>query len=258
MIPNQAQKPKAVTGTDADLRTLTKETIHEMLRKSTKMDEEIIKQTSRWEGVNILKQKFNQAAESGVSGEFSKFSRGNRITSKMQRENYQKKVNSIFKTQIKALSSANPPIDSDSEDENHQLKSKDLKNVALGDLQQTIDRMDEYSRVMSKEHVETDIDAEGSLSMEVPKDIMAADFTSVPNYQKLIVRPKKKRDEYEDEKPYEVQVLKKVIKLRDEDGNERHKVILTSDPRVVKSFLKRMKKYKQKFKDGQRRPPHEE
>ena len=99
---------------------------------------------------------------------------------------------------------------------------------------------------------------ENDAAQKPPADIMAADFTSVPNYQKLIVRPKKKRDEYEDEKPYEVQVLKKVIKLRDEDGNERHKVILTSDPRVVKSFLKRMKKYKQKFKDGQRRPPHEE
>lgn len=63
-----------------------------------------ITQLSRWQGVKILREHSSKAASLGVAGNYKKFARGARMTSKMQRENYQKQINDIFDTQVSPCS----------------------------------------------------------------------------------------------------------------------------------------------------------
>lgn len=91
---------KSVTGTEADLRKLSKEQIHEMLR-SFGYDKQIeVEKLSRWDGVKILRDRSSKAASLGVAGNFKKFARGARMTSKMQRENYQVLIDELFDKQV--------------------------------------------------------------------------------------------------------------------------------------------------------------
>lgn len=92
---------KSVTGTEADLRKLSKEEIHDMLKKLGYDKTMDVDKLQRWEGVKILRDKSSKAAALGVAGQFKKFARGNRQTSKMQKENYQKDVNDIFCKQVR-------------------------------------------------------------------------------------------------------------------------------------------------------------
>lgn len=135
---------KSVTGTDSDLRKLSKEQIHDMLRNLgfgsaigndipymdprmivnlgsmtegvtsaesqaaannasglSAQDRNIdVSKLSRWQGVKILRDLSSRASTLGVAGNFKKFARGSRMTSKMQRENYQKQINDIFDKQV--------------------------------------------------------------------------------------------------------------------------------------------------------------
>lgn len=97
------QNPKAVTGTDADLRKLSKKEIKNKLI-DLGFKEESIAAFTRWEMVALLRDKSSQAVSQGMEGEMKKFARGVRFTSKKQREMYQKQVNDIFKKQMSYLS----------------------------------------------------------------------------------------------------------------------------------------------------------
>lgn len=91
---------KSVTGTEADLRKLSKQDIHGIL-KSLGYDKSIdVEKLQRWEGVKILRDGSSKAASLGVAGKFIKYARGNRQTSKMQRDNYQKDINDSFARQV--------------------------------------------------------------------------------------------------------------------------------------------------------------
>lgn len=100
------QNPKAVTGTDADLRKLSKQDIHQKL-VNLGYKKETIEQYSRWEMVALLRDRSSLAVTQGAEGEMKKFARGVRFTSKKQREMYQKQVNEIFKKQINYLQMEN-------------------------------------------------------------------------------------------------------------------------------------------------------
>lgn len=76
---------KSVTGTEADLRKLSKENIHEMLLKlglGLKID---IEKLHRWEGVKILRDNSSKAAVLGCAGNYKKFARGFKQTGKQKR-----------------------------------------------------------------------------------------------------------------------------------------------------------------------------
>ena len=91
---------KSVTGTAADLRTLSKEQIHEYLIGFGYSKQFDISKIGRWDGVKILRDHSSKAASFGVAGTFKKFARGSRMTSKMQRGSYQTQIDEIFDTQV--------------------------------------------------------------------------------------------------------------------------------------------------------------
>ncbi len=75
------QNPKAVTGTDADLRKLSKSNIYDKLVDlGFKRDQ--IATFTRWEMVALLRDRSSQAVTQGAEGEMKKFARGVRFTSK--------------------------------------------------------------------------------------------------------------------------------------------------------------------------------
>jgi hypothetical protein len=55
---------------------------------------------TRWEGVRMLRDLSSRASTIGVAGDYKKFARGSRMTSKMQRESYQSQINEIFSKQV--------------------------------------------------------------------------------------------------------------------------------------------------------------
>lgn len=75
------QNPKAVTGTDADLRKLSKKEIKNKLI-NLGFKEEQIQAFTRWEMVALLRDKSSQAVSLGMEGDMKKFARGVRFTSK--------------------------------------------------------------------------------------------------------------------------------------------------------------------------------
>jgi len=96
---NSNNKIKTVTGTDADLRKLSKEDI-KMKLIQLGVEPDYIKKLSRWERVSVLRFKSNQAAQLGYEGDITKYARGMRMNSKHQMEEYQKQINEVFKKQI--------------------------------------------------------------------------------------------------------------------------------------------------------------
>lgn len=81
------QNPKAVTGTDADLRKLSKKDIqYKLMDLGYKKDQ--IEKFTRWEMVALLRDKSSQAVTQGIEGDMKKFARGVRFTSRKQKEMY--------------------------------------------------------------------------------------------------------------------------------------------------------------------------
>jgi uncharacterized protein Smg (DUF494 family) len=75
------QNPKAVTGTDADLRKLSKTDIQQkLIDLGFKKDD--LSSLTRWEMVAALREKSSQAVTQGIEGDTKKFARGVRFTSK--------------------------------------------------------------------------------------------------------------------------------------------------------------------------------
>lgn len=97
------QKSGSVTGTEADLRKLSKDKLKKTLLRFGYREEDISKKR-RWECVDILRKISTQAALSGGEGDCQKFARV-RITTEMQKKDYQKTANTIFAKQIEFLSS---------------------------------------------------------------------------------------------------------------------------------------------------------
>lgn len=122
VLKNQNKNIKTVTGTDADLRKLSKEEIKIKLIQLG-VEEESIKNLSRWGRVDLLRNKSSKAVELGYEGEITKYARNQRFNTKTQREEYQRNINEVFKKQINYIIN-NPSLDV-SDDES----SDDDKNI---------------------------------------------------------------------------------------------------------------------------------
>jgi transcription initiation factor TFIID subunit 1 len=92
-----------VTGTDADLRKLSKTEIKQKLL-GLGYRESALENCTRWEMVQYLRDISSQAVQEGDEGDMKKYARGVRFTSKIQKERYQENVNQQFKKQIQMLS----------------------------------------------------------------------------------------------------------------------------------------------------------
>lgn len=107
---------KTVTGTDADLRKLSKEDIKLKLIQLG-YEEEYINKLSRWERVALLRYKSSEASKLGYEGDITKYARGQRMNSKLQRDAYQKNINDVFKKQINYITNEDiANVDSDESD----------------------------------------------------------------------------------------------------------------------------------------------
>jgi hypothetical protein len=133
---------KTVTGTDADLRKLSKDDIKLKLIQLGE-DEEYINRLSRWERVSLLRYKSSKAAELGYEGDITKYARGARMSSKVQRDAYQKNINDVFKKQIQYIKGENIQTisddSSDEENENTKFVSESDKVIKLKETADTFE-----------------------------------------------------------------------------------------------------------------------
>ena len=69
----------------------------------------------------MLRYKSSKAAELGYEGDITKYARGARMSSKVQRDAYQKNINDVFKKQIQYITGEiNQVVSDDSSDEENQ------------------------------------------------------------------------------------------------------------------------------------------
>jgi hypothetical protein len=111
---------KTVTGTDADLRKLSKEDIKLKLIQLG-YEEEYINKLSRWERVSLLRYKSSEASKLGYEGDITKYARGTRMNSKLQRDAYQKNINDVFKKQINYITDSRLQLEESDEDDDDEL-----------------------------------------------------------------------------------------------------------------------------------------
>ena len=109
VLKSQNKNIKTVTGTDADLRKLSKEEIRIKLIQIG-VEETKIRRLTRWARVDLLREKSSKAVELGYEGEITKYARNQRFNTKTQREEYQKNINAVFKKQINYIIN-NPSLD---------------------------------------------------------------------------------------------------------------------------------------------------
>jgi hypothetical protein len=113
---------KTVTGTDADLRKLSKEDIKLKLIQLG-YEEEYINKLSRWERVSLLRYKSSEASKLGYEGDITKYARGTRMNTKLQRDAYQKNINEVFKKQINYITNENIPLEESDLSEEEDIDS---------------------------------------------------------------------------------------------------------------------------------------
>jgi hypothetical protein len=234
---------KSVTGTEADLRKLSKEKIHEMLRNFGYDKQMDITSLSRWDGVKILRDHSSKAASLGVAGNFKKFARGARMTSRMQRENYQTQIDEIFNNQLNYITNEKPDIASDSDIETvSNVEEKDLKDMMKGNNKTGIKERSEPSRSTlfdgdnlndMKTYLETDENKEVQNIQEVPGYNKEFRNNLIEYYDKF------------KEGSHQCVVLKKVIRSIDpESDQEKVRVVYIFDDKHIKNFKKRIEKCK--------------
>ena len=81
--------PRIVTGTDADLRKLSKNDLMEKIM-TFGVRRDRVEKLKRWRRVGMLKTRSCRAAKEGKEGSLTKYGRGTRPTTKMMREESQK------------------------------------------------------------------------------------------------------------------------------------------------------------------------
>ena len=119
----------AVTGTEADLRTLTKEDVRKLLLKMGCKREEI-QHIGRWSGVAMLRNKASKLVSEGYKGSVEKYARGIRMSTKMQKEQCQRTIDEIFQKQIRSLGEKREyGSDKGSDSEDDFLTKKVAENI---------------------------------------------------------------------------------------------------------------------------------
>ena len=131
VLKNQNKNIKTVTGTDADLRKLSKEDIRIKLLQMG-YDEEKVKKIGRWTGVSLLRDTSSHAVKLGYNGDITKYARNQRYNTQTQREAYQRNINEVFKKQINYILNADKiPLVENDEGENMEKSEDDNENEEM-------------------------------------------------------------------------------------------------------------------------------
>jgi len=95
-------KSNMVTGTGADLRCLSMKKVHEVLKYHGYSDEKLSK-LERWDKIDILRDIANRQQDDERFPYLSQYKRDKRMTTQMQKKEYQNKINKLFNLLIKNL-----------------------------------------------------------------------------------------------------------------------------------------------------------
>ena len=131
VLKNQNKNIKTVTGTDADLRKLSKEDIKIKLIQLG-IEEEAIQKMGRWKRVSLLRSTSSHAVKLGYEGDIVKYARNQRYNTKTQREAYQRNINEVFKKQINYIlnSDKNIPLDENDSDTDNNNEEEIMNDVS--------------------------------------------------------------------------------------------------------------------------------
>ena len=128
VLKNQNKNIKTVTGTDADLRKLSKEDIKIKLIQLG-IEEDVIQRLGRWKRVSLLRATSSHAVKLGYEGDIVKYARNQRYNTKTQREAYQRNINEVFKKQINyILNSDSIKLDESESDIGNENGYNNVKN----------------------------------------------------------------------------------------------------------------------------------
>ena len=132
VLKNQNKNIKTVTGTDADLRKLSKEDIKIKLIQMG-FDEEQVRKFGRWKGVSLLRDTSSHAVKLGYNGDIVKYARNQRYNTQTQREAYQRNINEVFKKQINYILNADkiPLVENDEMESKEKYESNDSENEEM-------------------------------------------------------------------------------------------------------------------------------
>eukprot|EP01022_Parablepharisma_sp_SALTPOND_P020384 TRINITY_DN3702_c0_g2_i1.p1 TRINITY_DN3702_c0_g2~~TRINITY_DN3702_c0_g2_i1.p1 ORF type:complete len:1466 (-),score=230.12 TRINITY_DN3702_c0_g2_i1:3379-7776(-) len=221
------QKIGSVTGTDADLRKLDKEKLKKLLLELGYKEEDINKKR-RWERVDLLRKHSTQAELSGVEGDLQKFARV-RITTDMQKKEYQKTANAIFAKQIEILSSEAVP---------QHLLSVPVPVPKPPPSLPPIEAIRFESNFQLINHKNID---PGAVPSEIQKKCRRIEFFWQHSARNLSEIPGLLIQK--DPKATKIEVLKKTIRVFDREAKTiRLKTAYITDPKQIKQFKKRKSK----------------
>ena len=127
VLKNQNKNIKTVTGTDADLRKLSKEDIKIKLIQLG-IEEEAIQKMGRWKRVSLLRSTSSHAVKLGYEGDIVKYARNQRYNTKTQREAYQRNINEVFKKQINYILNSDKNIPLDENDSEEDKNEEEIMN----------------------------------------------------------------------------------------------------------------------------------
>ena len=132
VLKNQNKNIKTVTGTDADLRKLSKEDIKIKLIQMG-YDEEQVRKFGRWKGVSLLRDTSSHAVKLGYNGDIVKYARNQRYNTQTQREAYQRNINEVFKKQINYILNADkiPLVEKDEKEVKEKYENNDSENEEM-------------------------------------------------------------------------------------------------------------------------------
>ena len=143
VLKNQNKNIKTVTGTDADLRKLSKEDIKIKLIQMG-YDEEEVRKFGRWKGVSLLRDTSSHAVKLGYNGDIVKYARNQRYNTQTQREAYQRNINEVFKKQINYILNADkiPLVEND----DVETKEKIVNENEQEEMKYNFDEENEFKK----------------------------------------------------------------------------------------------------------------
>lgn len=222
MLKEQNKNIKTVTGTEADLRKLSKQEI-KMKLIQLGIDEEYINKLSRWERVSVLRYKSSKAVELGYEGDITKYARGNRIGTSAQRETYQQNINEVFKKFIDYLfTQQSSLLEINNLDEDDLVKLKQAANQAVVE---NIEEIYEDSNVLNDKTL----------------SFAKADLLNPDGTVKLFKKSKKKQ---ENKQSKQDQILKLYSNSNLDENNNNFKIGLKNDDIEL---LRHKRKFNQGF-----------
>jgi len=213
-----------------------------------------IREFSRWEMVQLLRQKSSQAVSEGLEGENRKYARGVRFTSKKQREEYQKQVNKIFFQQMRNLANEKPekiPNDSDIErkereehknyNEKEAISTKNLVEVsgAPENIEKITDIPD-YEMLLLSQQAQPPPEPP-SQGPKIGQNNPALGMGSNQNQEMKAALDQLQQRLKEGRTTMKCKVIKKTIMTLTEP-RQVEKVVFCSEPKQIKNLIKRLEK----------------